>query len=640
MNLIIKGIWVTAMCSVFFTYAEVKLPKLLSDGMILQRNEPIKIWGTSAVGEEITIQFLEQTFKTISSNKGQWDITLPPMSHGGPYEMSIKGENEIVLKDILIGDVWLASGQSNMAFTMSKVSELYAQEITNSSNQFIRQFKVPKTIQFNRPKADFFSGQWEFASPNSVAGFSAVAYFFAKQIYENYGVPVGIINSSVGGTPAQAWTSSESIKQIPEYFFRTEQLKLDGFIEGIEKATQSANKIWNESANDNDEGLINKWYNKNLDDSDWDTMNCPGQWQKKGTSAQGVLWLRKHIELNSTNISDATLKLGRFVDADAVYINGKLLGKTAHKFLHRKYDVPQSLLHEGINTIAVRLVTYRGKPAMLNGAEYSFRLKDTLIPLEGLWKAKKGFSIQALPKPHNFSWEPTVLYNGMIAPLKDYKLKGAIWYQGEGNVRKAVQYDSLFPIMINDWRKQFNQELPFLFVQLANYLKPVDQPESSAWARLREAQLKTLELPKTGMAVIIDVGEAYDIHPRNKKAVGYRLALEADRIVYNQNTRPSPVLKSLKIKGDTVILCFNKKASKLLKKGDDPLKYFSISAADKQFKWANAKIVGKYRVKVWNSKISNPKAVRYAWADNPEEVNFYTTNNRPISPFRTDDWEK
>ena len=182
------------------------------------------------------------------------------------------------------------------------------------------------------------------------------------------------------------------------------------------------------------------------------------------------------------------------------------MGKTAHKFLHRKYDVPQSFLHEGINTIAVRLVTYRGKPSMLNGGEYSFRIKDTLIPLEGPWKAKKGFSTKALPKPHNFSWEPTVLYNGMIAPLKDYKLKGAIWYQGEGNVRKAVQYDSLFPIMINDWRKQFNQELPFLFVQLANYLKPVDQPEPSAWARLREAQLKTLELPKTGMAVIIDVG--------------------------------------------------------------------------------------------------------------------------------------
>lgn len=640
MNLNYKLFLLVSMFFVLPNWAEVKLPKLLSDGMILQRNEPIKIWGSAAVGELVRIQFLNQSFETITQNNRQWEIIIPPMPYGGPYEMSIKGGNEIVLKDILIGDVWLASGQSNMAFTMSKVSELYAQEIANSSNQFIRQFKVPKTIQFNRPKADFFSGKWESASPNSVLEFSAVAYFFAKQIYETYGVPVGIINSSVGGTPAQAWTSSESIKQIPEYFFRTEQLKLDGFIEGIERANQKANKIWNKNANDNDEGIINKWYNNNLDDSDWDTMNCPGQWQKKEASAQGVLWLRKDIKLSSQNLSDATLKLGRFVDADAVYVNGKLLGKTAHKFLHRKYDVPQSLLHEGINTIAVRLVTYRGKPAMLNGAEYSLELKDTLINLEGKWKAKKGFSTQALPKPHNFSWEPTVLYNGMIAPLKYYKLKGAIWYQGEGNVRKAVQYDSLFPIMINDWRKHFNQELPFLFVQLANYLKPVDQPESSAWARLREAQLKTLKLPKTGMAVIIDVGEAYDIHPRNKKAVGYRLALEADRIVYNKNTRPSPVLKSLKVRGDTVILYFNKKASKLLKKGDDPLKYFSISGADMQFEWANAKIVGKYRVKVWNSKISNPKAVRYAWADNPEGVNFYTTDNRPISPFRTDDWEK
>ena len=287
MNSIINGIWVTAMCSVFFTYAEVKLPLLLSDGMILQRNEPVKIWGSAKGGEEITVQFLAQTFKTVSSNKGQWEIILPPMSHGGPYEMSIEGDNKIVLKDILIGDVWLASGQSNMAFTMSKVSDRYAQDIANSNNQFIRQFKVPKTIQFNRPKADFSQDNGNLHLQVPVPGFSAVAYFFAKQIYENYGVPVGIINSSVGGTPAQAWTSLESIKQIPEYFLRAEQLKLDGFIEGIESATQKANKIWNKNANDNDEGLINKWYDKTIDDSDWDIMNCPGQWQKKGLLHKG-----------------------------------------------------------------------------------------------------------------------------------------------------------------------------------------------------------------------------------------------------------------------------------------------------------------------------------------------------------------
>ena len=475
--------------------------------------------------------------------------------------------------------------------------------------------------------------------------FQRLPIFFANELYNTYKIPIGLINSSVGGTPAQAWISEEGIKNFPHYFDEAQLLKNDTYIDEIEKSNVSQLNNWIATSTAKDLGNKNsteKWSYKNFDDSNWDTMNIPGSWvSKKLGYSQGIVWYRKSIELEKPpKEKNIELNLGRISDADSVFVNGYFVGATSHKFADRNYKIAKNILKKGENTIAVRISSYRFNGGFIKGNPIELVIGNQKIDLKNNWKYKLGVKMKQLDRPVQLTWKPNGLYNAMIAPILNYNIKGVIWYQGEGNVAKAKEYYSLFPALIENWRTEFNnKDFPFLFVQLANFQKPTKNPEPSSWALLRNAQLNTLKVKNTGMAVIIDVGEANDIHPKNKKDVGKRLAIEAERITYKTSKLQLPQYKSMKVKGNEIILYFNTYGSTLKVKNNGKLKEFAIAGEDKKFIWAEAKIEGNTIV-VSNKNMKNPVAVRYAWANNPDKANLITTEELPVSPFRTDDWEK
>ncbi len=631
------------LCASVNVMAEVRLPQLLSSGMVLQRNAETTLWGWADADEELAVSFDGHTYRTIANNAGEWQVRLPVKKAGGPYVMKIQGENTIILEDILIGDVWIASGQSNMELPMERVEPLYPREVRTADDPQIRHFQVPDSYNFKAPQNDVQSGNWEKTTPETIGKFSAVGHFFAKAIHRSQDVPIGIINAAVGGSPVEAWISEGILKQFPEPYAELQRFKDDKLIERIMADDRKRADSWHNSLNKKDKGLRNGdyiWAAPALGTKDWYTMEIPGYWPEtpKGP-LNGVVWFRKTIEI-PTDLADqeAKLILGRIVDADSVFVNATLVGSTGYQYPPRRYAVPAGVLKVGENTIAVRVISQQGRGGFVLDKDYELQFPDTSINLKGEWRYKVGATAEPLASQTFVRWKPTGLYNAMIAPLLNYGIKGVIWYQGESNVGHA-EYRERFSSMIDDWREKWGQgDFPFLFVQLASFLEPTSKPTDSSWASLREAQRETLSVPNTAMAVAIDVGEWNDIHPLNKKAVGDRLAAAAQKLAYDEDVVYSgPLYKSAEIKGNQMVLSFNHKGSGLVAQGDGELKYFAIAGEDRQFVWAQAEIRGD-KVVVWSDKIENPKAVRYAWADNPEGANLYNKEGIPASPFRTDNW--
>jgi len=627
-------------------FAQVKLPRLVSNGMVLQRDAAdVRIWGWASPGEKVKVNFADKSYDSKADRNGKWEVILNPMKAGGPYAMEIKGKNDsITLKDILVGDVWVCSGQSNMDITMARVKDRYTDVIATSENPYIRRFLVPMVYDFKTPQQDMQSGSWESANPKSVLNFTATGYFFAKALYEKYKVPIGLIHASVGGSPAESWLSEDALKKFPEHMQTAQKLKEDNYIKSVMDKEQSATNSWYRNVYGLDEGWSKgeKWFDVNYDASDWGWMNLPTYWKDEELGRiNGVVWFRKEIDVPASMTGKpARIELGAIIDSDHVYINGKLVGTTSYRYPPRKYDVPSDVLKEGKNIIVIRVISNAGDGGFVKGKPYELIAGGQTIDLKGAWQYKVG-AIVVEPQPGTtfFQYKPLGLYNGMIAPLLDYTIKGVIWYQGESNTGRTLEYRQLFPALIADWRGKWNQgNFPFLYVQLHNFMQAKDQPSESGWAELREAQLKTLSVPNTGMAVAIDIGEANDLHPSNKKDVGERLALAARKVAYGDKNLvySGPIYKSMQIKGNKIIISFTNTGSGLIAKGGGELKHFAIAGADKKFAWAKAKIE-KDKVVVWNDNISKPVAVRYAWADNPEGANLYNKEGLPASPFRTDD---
>jgi sialate O-acetylesterase len=628
-------------------FSQVRLPKLISNGMVLQRDTNLKIWGWAAKDEKVSVHFIDSTYNASADNKGNWHIIIPKQNAGGPYEMDVKASNSITLTDIMIGEVWLCSGQSNMELPMSRVSWNYPGEIANSENKFIRQFYVPQKYNFNTPEKDLESGSWENASPENTPKFSAVAYFFGKELYNKYKVAIGLINSSLGGSPAQSWLSEGALKEFPNYYDEAQRFKDSALIKQIETSDFKRINAWYTLLRQKDEGYKNPqkvWYDPSLNTNNWPTMKVPGYWAgtKLGT-VNGVVWFRKKINIPSSMIGvPAKIILGRIVDADSVFINGRFVGTTSYQYPPRRYNIPAGLLKEGENTIVVRVISNAGIGGFVPDKQYEIVADSSSVDLKGTWQYRLGAKMEPLASQTFIRWKPEGLYNAMIAPLLNYKIKGAIWYQGESNAdtrMESVEYRKLLPALINDWREKWNEgNFPFLIVQLPNFMEAKSQPSESNWALLREAQLKALALPNTGLAVTVDIGEWNDIHPLDKYDVGKRLALVAEKIAYDDNNvvYSGPIYQSAKIEGNKIILSFNNTGRGLIAKGGK-LKEFAIAGADKKFVWASAKIEGD-KVVVWNDAVKNPVAVRYAWADNPAGANLYNKEALPASPFRTDDW--
>lgn len=622
----------------------LRLPRLISNGMILQREQPIKIWGWAKPGTAVTVKFLEREHTALAGADGAWAVVLPSAQAGGPHSMEVRTEGEVqVVTDILVGDVWLCSGQSNMQLPMERVDLMFPQEIAEANNPLIREFKVPERFDFHGPQNDLEGGTWTAANPETVRSFSAVGYFFAKALFERYRVPIGLVDASIGGTPVQAWMSREALAPYPEYLEEADMCANDSYVRKVQAKDQAAQEEWHRRLREGDQGLNSRprWYDRAFTPTgDWQSVEIPFKWQDVPELAGliGSVWFRKVFYVpESLGGKPGLLLLGAIVDSDATYLNGRLVGSTGYKYPPRKYSIPLGVLQPGANLLVVRAMSHTGEGEFVPEKPYQLVVGDEIIDLDGPWQYKVGgVAEEPLPPITFFIYKPVGLYNGMIAPLTSYALKGVIWYQGESNTGNPGNYCDLFSRLITDWRTRWQRpDLPFLYVQLANYMPAAELPSESNWAELRHQQLLALANPHTAMATAVDVGEWNDLHPLNKKAVGERLALGARAVAYGEDiTYSGPIYKSMEVQGNKIILSFDHVDGGLESRGG-PLKHFAIAGCDGTFRWANAEIVGD-KVAVWHEGVPEPRAVRYAWADNPAGANLYNKAGLPASPFRTD----
>lgn len=634
-------------CTLFLfqvaVHAQIHMPKVFGDGMVLQRGIKIPLWGNATPGALITAELGNAKATAKADQEGKWMVHLPKFTAGGPYNLKIY-ENEkpgegIVLNEILIGDVWLASGQSNMEWQVQQARDA-GKEIANANFPQIRFLMVEQDKQLE-PQSDI-AGKWKVCDTTNVKEFSAVAYFFARKIHFDQNVPVGIIQSTWGGTPVEAWTSRDMLLTSPisrEKTLSNDTLTLDR--EDFVKDSLNWIRIWEivyNPQNNADKIFSDSEY----DDAGWTKIDMPNVLKDFGIgNYDGIVWLRKKISLpESFAGKDLTINLGHPEMNYSLYFNGKEICKNVwNSNKTHAHTIPAHLTQHGENTIAVRVTMLWGGGG-LNPPADDLYITDSAsrISLAGEWLYKKDLET-AFPKIHNYQYYPTVLFNAMINPLIPYGIKGFIWYQGESNATAAYDYRELFPMLIKDWRQRWRQgNIPFLYVQLANFNKVQPLPVESDWAELREAQTLTLSQPNTGMACTIDIGEANDIHPKNKQEVGRRLALIANKQVYKQDCVASgPSYKSFKIQKNRIRISFTHSASGLSTREGKEVTGFAIAGNDRQFYWAKAVIEGD-EVVVYSDEVAKPVAVRYAWADNPE-CNLVNSEGLPALPFRTDDWK-
>jgi len=618
--------------------AEVKLPRLFSDGAVLQRDEPLTIYGWADPGERVAVEFLGKSFRTKADKNGSWSTVLPPTPAGGPYTLKVNGKE---IRNILFGDVWLCSGQSNMELWIRRVLDLYQDEISRVDNRNIRLFRPSTRNDFEEPQEDYKDGAWLPATQEHIMDFSAAAYFFADELYKKYGVPVGLISTAIGGSPAESWLSGAKNKKFLDKWL-AEQARIDS-IRAAFRAKQGDVKPYDffSELNRRDPGL-GRWSKEDVDVSGWPVISLPGFWSEKGVDLQrGSIWFYKEFDMpDSLAGKSAVLRLGRIIDSDSAFVNGTFVGTVSYQYPPRIYNIPSGALKPGKNKLMVRVISEGGKGGFEVEKPYEVRVGSQTIDLTGDWKYHIGASLkkpQGLP-PENLQFRPGGLYNGLVHPATRFRIKGVIWYQGESNIGRAREYRQLFKDLILDWRTRFNlPNMPFLFVQLANLGLPSKQPAESGWAELRDAQRRALELSHTGMAVTIDIGEWNDLHPLNKKDVGRRLAWEAMRVAYGEKEIVSsgPLYQSMEIKSDHIILTFSSTGSGLFT--NSHLDGFQIAGSDGKFVWANAVVVAKDKVKVWSKNVANPAAVRYAWSDNPAESNLKNKEGLPASPFTTEE---
>lgn len=648
--------------------AEVKLPLVISDGMVLQRRTQPRIWGTASPGEAVTVTIAGKESKTTAGPDGKWEVRLASMEAGGPYTLTVAGKNRIEIKDVLVGEVWVCSGQSNMEWNMGWLGNT-KDEIASANDPQLRMFTVPKTVAF-QPQTELTGGEWQTAVSKNVPTFSAVGYYFAKYLRKALGVPIGMIHTSWGGTRIEAWTRKEILlgigtpaseftgptQETPAY--KAAKARHDRLVERWKAAGSPRGPFA-------DPGIAQTalgWEKPDAQTADWKPIRLPGAWEESGIEEleglDGAVWFRKEVDVPaSASGKAALLTLGAIDDYDQTFVNGVKVGgigaETQNSWSEpRKYSVPEGVLRAGKNVIAVRVWDGQGAGGVTGPAD-QMKLTDAsgaAIPLNGEWRYKVELGRLGDPGAGPDATNPNAasgLYNAMIAPIVHYTIKGAIWYQGESNAWGSMPYTyrKQMPTMIENWRTDWGiKDFPFLLVQLAPYMDINSQPAESEWASLREAQwLTTKAIPNVGMAVITDVGDEKDIHPQRKEPVGERLALLARRIAYKEKVASDgPIYKGMEVKDGKAILTFETSTQLVAKPTDSAGKSvaggklvgFSIAGADGKFVWADATIQGKNQVVVSSSQVPNPQAVRFGWANYPV-VNLWN-ESLPATPFRTD----
>ncbi len=624
---------------------------LFSDNMVLQQHKEVPIWGIAPAGAKVKVTFRNQSLETKADNKGKWIVRLLPEDVGLNETLTIQCKRDKkVFTNVAVGDVWLASGQSNMEVPLVNewgVVNNDKWEAANANYPDIRLLFIERNASLT-PVDTIASEGWKPCKPETAKDFSATAYFFGRELYKEIKIPVGLILSSWGGTVAEAWTSAESLELLEDFTSVMQKVKsLPHDHEGQMKVYEEDDLQMHKEMAKADPGIAGEdtiFAKLSTRDEGWSVMTLPGLWETTEIGAfDGTVWFRKHIEVPfEYSGKEMMLNVGPSDDFDEAWVNGRKVGQNGMWGKPRHYKVPAGVVKTGDNVITLRVSDYQGAGGFIGESkDFSLVCNDLNIDLSGEWLMHVGYNNREIVtsplKPGDPNC-PTVLFNGMINPLIPYAIKGAIWYQGESNTGKAWQYRTLFPAMIKDWRNYWKEDFPFYYVQLANHLPRNEQPVDDMWAELREAQSLALELPNTGMAVTIDIGEAEDIHPGNKQDVGKRLALWALNKTYNKDVPFSgPLYKSSDIIGNKVIIHFEHVYDGLKTSDNGTLKGFSIAGEDQKFYWAEAKIEGN-SVVVSSSQVSNPESVRYAWSSNPE-CNLINSANLPASPFRTDDWK-
>jgi len=612
---------------------ELKVPAIFNDHMVLQRNTDIYVWGWADARTNITVELGDASQITTANFQGRWETFLPAQKAGGPFALSISAdEEELTFDDVYIGDVWLAGGQSNMEWVIGANIDDMQAELNDTDYPTIRFIKVATDISMiplNDLKTD---AEWKIANKENARNFSAVAWFFAKRNHLEKGVPVGIIDDNWGGTPAESWTPADRLLHVEGYKDMAENmLQSDiNWTDRVEK-NDSLNTLKYTRVQDQTDFMKYGAHKVGYDDSNWEEVELPNQQPLKD-----FVWLRKTFSLN--NLSDARLSFGNPGKFTVAFINGEKIYTKNWSDDPRIIEIDKNILKEGENVIAIRTVEDWSNQTFIGQEdEFWIEAEDQKISLEGTWKFTNTLE-PPMPEVVRYQNSPGTLYNAMIHPVAGYTIKGAIWYQGESNTGVSQYYNELFEAMIEEWRESWNQgDFPFLFVQLANFMQKENEPTDGGWARLREAQTQALSLSNTGMAVTIDIGEADDIHPRNKQDVGARLWAAADKIAFaNDLVYSGPMYSGHSVEGNKIRLTFDHVGSGLMAKETDKVLGFAIAGQDKKFHWADARIEGNQLV-VWSREVDHPVAVRYAWANNPD-VSLYNEEGFPAVPFRTDSW--
>ena len=632
------------------------LHPLFSDEAVLQRGKPVAVWGWAAPGAEVAVVLagngLAATPTQVKAGAdGRWQAMLGPFQAGGPYTLTASaGDQKVEAKDVLVGDVWLCGGQSNMGIPVF-MAKNFKEEMANGNFPRLRHLLVGG--HYAGTPQELIKGKWQVCTPASVAGFTAVPYFFGRQLHQDLNVPIGLVVSAMGGTDAEAWVSAGALATLPD--FSKPVADFQKLAADVAEQTRRTGKEYPALiaewylANDPGTAAFPPWSAPEYDTSAWSTVKVPGI-LKAGADLPkdyiGTLWLRREVTLPSTAAGKhAQLILDSVLDWDTTWVNGRKVGEKEGPTIARIYDIPANLLKEGPNSIAIRILAHIRDSGM-NGHPEKVRLAfddHTAIPLAGDWRLHTGIELKSAPKlplRDDRKVELTSLFNGQIAPLLPLSLTGVIWYQGENNAySRSYQYRTLLPTLIGDWRAHFGQgDLPFLIVSLANYMERLDQPGESAWAELREAQALTARtLPACGLTVAIDVGDAGDIHPKDKQTVGHRLALAAEAIAYGRQVEWSgPWYRTMEVEGSAIRLTFDHLGGGLMACDGESLTGFAIAGEDRAFVWARARIDGD-AVVVSSPQVAKPVAVRYAWANNPA-CNLANKAGLPAVPFRTDDW--
>ena len=636
--------------------AEVKMPQLFQDGMVVQRGVDIPVWGWADKGETVVVGLSDAKGKVLSSasatadDNGRWLLRLPKnkkMKAGGPYVLEITAQASTLkyqIKDVLIGDVWLLSGQSNIDVTIERVYPWYTKEIDNYENSQIRLFRVQNETSTHGVKDDIrpTSINWKPVTKQNAWLFSAVGYFLGKRMQEKTNIPQGIIVNSWGGTPIEAWISADSLqKDYPMLVERTRLYENDEMVRAQQRANQLADQRWNELLNQKDPGVIHQFTSPDYDDSSWPLVDqYDNQWAKKGgRGIVGSIWLRQHVTIDKEHAGKpARLLLGTLFDADYTYLNGKEIGRTYYQYPPRRYDIPEGMLREGDNVITVRFINKYGTVHFIEEKPYCIAFGDDrfslnpmpadCIPLSRQWKHHAGAEMPSCPSSDvSLQNMPTTLYNAVLYPLAPYALAGVVWYQGESNTGNARDYAPMLRMLMANWREVFQQpRLPFAIVQLANYMAFVPQPQNTGWSQVREAQRVVAQEDAFAESVVnIDLGETVDIHPLRKKEVAERVGLCLERLAYNNNVELFPKVISTTFNEGKVTITLDQQ----MRPGS--LKFFELAGDDGRFQ--NVEATAEGNVITLKAPMAQPKAIRYAWKDNPLGVNAYSIGDLPLSPF-------